>query len=55
MAIRVVGNKDISVDYFTTPLLPAGKIDFSDVHFKNASGAGRSMIARSIKGAVGLR
>ncbi|WP_185036793.1 DGQHR domain-containing protein [Pseudomonas fluorescens] len=55
MAISVVGNKDVSVEYFTTTLLPAGKIDFSDVQFKNASGSGRSMIARSIKGAIGLK
>lgn len=49
MATSAVENKDISSDYFKSILLPAGSIDFSDVQFKNASGSGRSIIARSIK------
>ncbi|RMQ35843.1 hypothetical protein ALQ05_200090 [Pseudomonas amygdali pv. mori] len=52
--VGAVENKDISVDYFIKVLAPAGNIDFSDVKFKNASGSGRSIIARSIKDAIGL-
>ncbi|WP_235160754.1 DGQHR domain-containing protein [Pseudomonas viridiflava] len=57
LRLTVVGameNKDISVGYFIKVLAPAGNIDFSDVKFKNASGSGRSIIARSIKDAIGL-
>lgn len=54
IADSAIENKNISVDYFNSILLPAANIDFSDVRFKNASGSGRSIIARTIKVAIGV-
>lgn len=54
IAGSAIENKKISVDYFNSILLPAANIDFSDVRFKSASGSGRSIIARTIKAAIGV-
>lgn len=41
--------RNISVDYFSSKLNPAGIIDFSIENFRNASGSGRSTIRRAIQ------
>lgn len=45
----IVSAKDIRVERFERLLGTAGDIDFADVQFKNASGAGRSFIRRAIE------
>ena len=46
--------RDISVPAFERRLKPAGGIDFAQIEYQNASGAGRSDIRRAIEGALGL-
>jgi DNA phosphorothioation-associated DGQHR protein 1 len=50
----VLEKKNLKVATFETILLPASEIDFSDTEFQNASGSGRSLIARTIKRAIGF-
>lgn len=52
LAPKMLQDKDLSVRHFAERLTPASEIDFSDVKFKNASGSGRSLIARTIKAAI---
>ncbi|WP_218947525.1 MULTISPECIES: DGQHR domain-containing protein [unclassified Acinetobacter] len=47
--------KDIRVSYFKNILEPASTIDFSDIKFNNASGAGRSQIRRTILEHIEIR
>ena len=44
--------RNISSKYFADKLRPAGDTDFSADAFRNASGSGRSLIRRTIKGAI---
>lgn len=44
--------RNISADYFSRKLEPAGGIDFSVEKFRNASGSGRSTIRKAIRSAV---
>jgi len=50
----VYASRDISPERFENILAPASDIDFSNVEFQNASGSGRSLIARRIRDAIGL-
>lgn len=54
LARRAYDNKQISVQRFVTDLEHAGAIDFTDVRFRNLSGAGRTFIRREIETAAGL-
>jgi DNA phosphorothioation-associated DGQHR protein 1 len=47
--------RNISSQYFADKLEPAGHIDFSVDEFRNASGAGRSLIRRAIESAIASR
>src|SRR5690606_37760325 len=46
--------KVISVDHFEKILGPAGKLDFTEDRFVNASGSGRSYIRRAIEERIAL-
>lgn len=46
--------KDISVEYFSDVLSPAGAIDFSGEKFRNPSGSGRTIIRREIEEKIGI-
>ncbi|MFC3320745.1 DGQHR domain-containing protein [Mesorhizobium cantuariense] len=46
--------KVISVEYFRSILQPAGKLNFTEDKYRNASGSGRSIIRRAIEEQIGL-
>lgn len=54
LAPKVYEEKNIKVENFINLLKPAENIDFADVEFRNASGSGRSLIARTIRMRLGL-
>ena len=47
-------NQDVSVDFFTSIIGKAGKIDFSTEEYINFSGSGRTVIRKAIEDVIGL-
>lgn len=54
VAPTVLELKDLKVTKFEAILAPAKNIDFSAAEFQNASGSGRSLIARTIRNEIGF-
>lgn len=54
MARDAIEGGDIRASYFSNKLSAAGQIDFTEDRFKNASGAGRSIIRRALEDAMGM-
>jgi DNA phosphorothioation-associated DGQHR protein 1 len=54
LAMQAYDDRNVSVEYFKNKISAAGKLDFSEEEFKNASGSGRTYIRKAIEKAIGI-